>query len=66
MDMMVSKPSAITDNSRTSTIEALDLDNLESDPIITPGESKTAPSAVPKPSALSTSNRMRYVFWLCI
>lgn len=58
MDMMVAKPSAITDNSRTSTIEALDLDNLESDPIMTPEESNGGPSAVPKPSALSANNRM--------
>ena len=55
MDMMVAKPSAITDNSRTSTIEALDLDNLESDPVITPDGG----SAMPRPSALSANNRMR-------
>ena len=57
--MLVAKPSAITDNSRTSTGEALDLDNLESDPVITPDDSNGAPKAMPKPSALSTNNRMR-------
>ena len=57
--MLVAKPSAITDNSRTSTGEAWDLDNLESDPVITPDDSNGAPKAMPKPSALSTNNRMR-------
>lgn len=53
MDLMGPKPATITANNRTSTIDALDLDNLESDPIMEGGG-----GAIPKPSAMAANTRM--------
>jgi len=54
---MMTKPLAINETSRVSTIEALELDDLETDPAIAQNGDT---ASIPKPSALGANNRVRY------